>query len=217
MTTESKIEDGLIDSITLYKECAWYLRYDVLPFLFIYVNSLAMILSNQIFMKLAGLILFPIGLSFHLLIFLAAQSSVTVRCMLGKQKVASVSEAGYVMIKAAKNAGKDRIVKLITDNQIGDNTTVSVLNKSYKITKVTFSFQEVTYCFNEPLHRFERLNYPIDVSVKDCLSWQGYANEEAFVSGIKRWGINEFNIPMPHFLDLYAVSSSIPSSELTLY
>jgi hypothetical protein len=207
MSVDSKIDDGLIDSIILYKETAWYRRLDVFPFVLMYGNALAFILSDQTLLKIGGLVLFPIALSIHLLFFLGAQSSVNFRCLIGKQKVTAIADASYVMVKAAKNAGKDRIVKLIIDEEIKTDSDVDVLTKSYKLSKVTFSFQEVTYSYNSEQKKFQRLNYPIDVSVQECLAWRGHQTQDAFYAAIKRWGINEFNIPMPHFLDLYSVSN----------
>lgn len=157
----------------------------------------------DISIKYGSMIGIPSLLSLHLIIFLFAQSSVKLRCFIGKSVVKDVNKATFALISGAKNAGKDRIVSV---EHRADQTTVSeitVVSKSYEIVPVFFQFQEVTYQFNSSKNAFERLNYPIETNTSNALKWAGFSSKENTILAVKRWGFNEFNIPLPHFLDLY--------------
>jgi cation-transporting ATPase 13A1 len=203
--TVTTIQDGLIDHITLYRPVAWFQRLDVFPFLIVYLLSIFVITTDYENLKFPFLIVFPIGLSLHLLLFLFAQSSVDFRCILGKKKVKDITQAVYVHVHAAKNAGKDRMVPLMFLPPVkGATTSVNLFGEEYGISPVIFSFQEVTYCYNIPKATFFRLNYPVkSVDGEKFVKWQGHTTQENVIAAYRRWGINEFNIPMPHFLDLY--------------
>jgi hypothetical protein len=209
MTVKTKISDGLIDQITLYRPLFWLFRWDVLPFLVIYALSTYLIVQESEW-KFPALILFPVGLCLQLFVFLLAQSSVAFRCFIGKKQVTDIDTAVDVHVRAAKNAGKDRLVNLFRmrgGSQVSNPGSVDVLGQSFALTNEMFIFQEVMYCFSRDKGCFSRINYP--VSFRDnnfLLKWKGYEHEESVFSAFRRWGINEFNIPMPHFLDLYMVN-----------
>lgn len=143
------VKDGLIESVTLYKEAAWFLRLDVWPFLLVYAAGLAASVSDMQFVKLAGLIAVPIGLALHLLLFLLVQSSVHFRCWIGKSSAKDLSEASWVHVRAAKNAGKDRLVPVLRGRKVSPDTKVVVLDKDFPLSNEFFQYQEVTYFYDE--------------------------------------------------------------------
>lgn len=215
MTVKTIIQDGLIESITLYKPKLWFLRLDVLPFILTYVIASYFILQDGE-LKFPALIAFPIGLTAQLFVFLLAQSSVAFRCFIGKTRVTDIKEAVDIHVRAAKNAGKDRLVNLLKMNNssvplVGNTTTsknaasgVKVLGVDYSLTNEIFFFQEVMYCYQTEEKTFKRLDYPTTFTTAESfLKWQGYDSNDNILKAYQRWGINEFNIPMPHFLDLY--------------
>lgn len=203
MVVKTLIQDGLVEEITLYQDAFWLLRYDVLPFLFIYIISMVMIMSPIDQVKLTGLITFPLGLALHLLVFLYAQSSVKFRCLIGKKQVPDVKLANYAHIVAAKNAGKDRIVSIDHNVALTQSIHLKVMEQKYALSADSFSFQEVTYLYQENKEQFQRLDYPIEIHVDQCTKWQGHMTNESMIFAYNRWGPNDFNIPIPHFLDLY--------------
>lgn len=142
------VEDGLIDKVTLYREATWFLRLDVWPFLIVYAAGLAASMNEAHVIKLAGLIAVPIGLGLHLLLFLFAQSSVHFRCWIGKSSAKDLSEASWVHVQAAKNAGKDRLVPVLRGRKISPDTKVSVLSNDFPLSNEFFQYQEVTYYYD---------------------------------------------------------------------
>jgi hypothetical protein len=245
------IKDGLIDEIVLYENKAPLMRLDVFPFVILYFISTLLILSPNVFpdsdgeqaaaLKLTGLILFPIILVGHLLVFLYAQSSLTFRCLLGKRRIDDFHEVPfdatiYVHVITNKTVGHDRIVKFernqplinasnaaiaslaastsasaasssnVTTKKSVGNMEKKILDQSYALNAFTFTFQEVTYYYHVGRNTFCRMDYPTNISVKTCLSWEGHINNSSVMFAFQRWGLNDFNIPIPHFLDLYMVS-----------
>ena len=204
-TVKTTIEDGLIDHVTLYQPRVWFLRWDVFPFLIVYVAS-SIFITQDGPLKLAALVIFPIGLALHLLLFLLAQSSVAFRCFIGKRKVYDIQSTVDIHVHAAKNAGKDRLVNLLhMRGEVNHPGVINVLGENFPLTTQIFIFQEVVYCFDQEKKSFSRLNYPVVFKDNNFMKWKGHESEEAMVRAFRRWGINEFNIPLPHFLDLYMV------------
>jgi hypothetical protein len=77
------VSDGLIQQVTLYRPLHPLLRLDVGPFLAAYAVLFALCSSSQTQLLLYALIILPIVFSLHLLLFLLAQWSSHIRCMLG--------------------------------------------------------------------------------------------------------------------------------------
>ncbi len=244
------IKDGLIDEIILYENKAPLMRLDVFPFVILYSVATLLILAPTIVpdnngeqlaaLKLSGLILFPIVLVAHLLVFLYAQSSLTFRCLLGKHRIEDFMDVSYdttiyIHVVTNKTVGSDRIVKLqrnqplinasaAAHSAVTPSTSASVpaksksignmekkiLDQQYALNAFTFTFQEVTYYYHVGRNTFCRMDYPTHIPVKTCLTWEGHSNNSSVVFAFQRWGLNDFNIPIPHFLDLYMVSSRYP-------
>lgn len=205
--TSLLVDDGLIHQIRLYENKFWLARWDVFPFLVGYATMFSILFfdaeSEFAFPCLIGI---PILLSLHLIIFLFAQSSVLLRCFIGKSVTTDINRASYALVFAAKNAGKDKVVPMLKRNaEERIVSSVNVISKSFKTSDVAFQFQEVTYLYDASKQNFVRLNYPIEMSTKVALKWEGFESEETTIDALRRWGFNEFAIPMPHFLDLYMV------------
>lgn len=197
------VNDGLIDSVTLFRETVWFLRWDVWPFVVAYSFGLICALSDVRETKILGLVVVPIALMTHLLMFLVAQSSVAFRSFLGKSKVDSISNATWVHVVAAKHAGKDMLVPVLRGLPLPPNPKVKVLGVDYPLKTEFFQYQEVSYYFDEATKTFDRLTYPADFTPAILHSWHGHSDELSTNLALRRWGLNEFHIPIPHFLDLY--------------
>lgn len=207
------VNDGMIDELELVVPCSWWLRYDVFPFFFVYLIGFALSYSGDENMKAIGLIIIPIGLVFHVVLFLFAQGSVSLRCKLGHKKVNDISNSKAVLVKASKNAGNDRIIPLTmppSGFQLNDGRTIKtsgsfeVNSNSYTVEGYNFQFQKVVYSFDQNKKTFVRLSYPTTASVSSYLSCKGHMTTENVLKSWLKWGSNEFDIPIPGFLDLYA-------------
>ena len=202
------VDDGLIQKALLYKPVFWLFRLDVLPFVVLYSIFFSFALSASTTTIHFGLIMLPILFSVHLFLFLMAQWSVRVRCALGYKLVNDVAQAEIVHVAAAQNAGMDRLVKLMANNYFSEAKSVMIMDKAFSITRERLDFQKVVYNFDSDRNTFARLDYPSSASTKHILEWRGHAAAQDVGLSLMRWGSNEYDIPIPNFLDLYLVSST---------
>jgi hypothetical protein len=199
------VGDGLIQHATLFRPVHWLMRLDVSPFIVLYTIFFALSLSKDMLQVYAGLIVLPILFSIHLFLFLLAQWSVKVRCMLGYQKVTEMSKASTIHVTAAQNEGMDRLVRLATNNFFTEPKSVRIMDKSFSITRERLEFQKVAYHFDADRNTFARLDYPSSSTLQSVLSWTGHTASDSIALSLMRWGANEYDIPIPNFLDLYLV------------
>ena len=205
MSTKT-VGDELIKQATLYTPLFWLFRLDVYPFLILYSIFFVLACSQNESYTYIGLIVLPVLFAIHLFIFLLAQGSVRVRCNIGYKLVTDVSKAEIVHVTAATNAGMDRLVKLDTNKYITEAKSVRILDKTFQITKERLDFQKVAYNFDSDRNSFTRLDYPTNASLNTFLEWKGHAAPLDVGLSLLRWGTNEYDIPIPNFLDLYLVS-----------
>lgn len=199
------VGDGLIEQAILYQPVFWLFRLDVLPFLLSYGLFFACALSKNLSVTYTGLIALPILFALHLFLFLMAQWSVKVRCVLGYKVVNDIKAAQVVRVMAAQNAGADRLSRLAANPYFSETVSVNILGRSYSITKERLEFQKVTYNFDADRNNFVRLEYPTSVPMKTVLDWRGHTSTQSVGLSLMRWGTNEYDIPIPNFLDLYLV------------
>lgn len=111
-----------------------------------------------------------------------------------------------VYIRAAKNTGKDKIVNLLSRD--GETTTsLILLGLPLLVAKFKLEFQKVVYDVNpqDKSNPLTRLAYPSKASSVDTyLEWKGL-DSRTIPDAFEKWGFNEFDIPIPNFLDLYLV------------
>lgn len=197
------VSDGLIEKITFYQTISGLYRYDVLPFLIVYSILFSCALSSKQHIMYFGLISLPISFSLHIVLFLLAQWSVKVRAKIGNKETSSIHTANSVHVTAAKNAGKDKLVNILRIQNLPDNRDITIAGKTFNISDERLEFQKVTYNFDKDKNNFVRLDYPSSGLLKDFLEWRGHRSPYDVALSLMRWGINEFDIPIPNFLDLY--------------
>lgn len=148
-----------------------------------------------------ALYLFPIPLALHFALFIASTGSPRLRCLLGHTAVQDSDAADTVFVRAARNAGKDRIVQVCRGTAKG---SVSVFGYSYDIPRRWFEFQKKVYDFVDGTETspFAKRPYPTRGGVAAILSCSGH-DEDSYEAALSLWGSNEFDIPLPTFLELY--------------
>ncbi len=209
------IKDNNIDSVTLCKSIPWFLRYDVLPFAIFYGLSFygADQKDDELYKHYSNIAI-PIILTIHLILFLLSQTSVGLKCRIGNVKVKDINDASMVYVKAAKNAGKDRIINLYHDPNINDSNDVSsssangskydipICGTRFQIPSKFFEFQKIIYSWDSDKKIFKAIEYPTTGTIEELLKHKGHNNRESLLAE-QKWGLNEFDIPVPNFLDLY--------------
>jgi hypothetical protein len=202
-------EDELIESVTLYRPYFWLFRWDVIPFVIAYSVLFSASLSGSSNSCLFGLVGLPIALLCHVTLFLTKNSSVQLSCCLGNYTVRDVNSAELLLVNTKSNVGKSRIVKLMRRNIPSKDYTpanVKVSGKSFSAPEIHFDFQKITYHYDAGKNTFVRLSYPTKGNLGHILESSGYRSQNELTTALNTWGINEFDIPVPSFIDLYAVS-----------
>jgi manganese-transporting P-type ATPase len=147
----------------------------------------------------------PCVLIAHVALFLFAQISPSIRCSLGNRLITNIAEATSVLVSAQANAGKDRVCELVHVAVDGDAEGFTVAGVSFPQVTTYFEFQNVKYEFDEEKHTFVRVVYPTASTLGSFCSHAGHKTSGAVEAALEKWGRNEFEIPMPEFVDLYLV------------
>lgn len=145
---------------------------------------------------------FPIPLLLHFSLFLVSNGWPGVRCALGHTRVDVAAEADTVLVKAARNSGKDAAVAVCHGDTDG---TVTVFGHEYAASKRWFEFQKKLYDFVDAPSGgdvYSKRLYPTKGTIKAILAYSGHDNQSAKTARAI-WGGNEFDIPLPEFMDLY--------------
>lgn len=200
------INDGLVQSVTFYVSRHWILRLDVLPFAITYATFFALVGSKTASYSLTGYIGLPVAFGCHLLLFLLSQWSHKIRCHVGSVQTSQCEKATQVHVVPCKNAGYDKVVDL---NRFEHKTTAtaSLLGEDFSIPAISFQFQKVDYNYVKENGTFERTQYPTACSLGMFLTWSGLPDSSTADTALRKWGRNEFDIPLPNFLDMYLVRS----------
>lgn len=198
------IADKLIDRVTFLKKRSFFLRWDVAPFLLFYSILFYFATIKENSYKVYSLIILPVCLAMHLLMFLLSQWSVALRAKIGNVETNTIQNAELILVKAAENVGKDRIVVL--HRRQGQFPVFSVAGCKFQLEREYFEFQKVCYCYDPDKNNFAPLQYPTGAPVLSYLHSKGHESEQSIGLGYEKWGPNEFDIPIPGFLDLYLVS-----------
>lgn len=197
------IGDDLIQDIFFFIPRGIFLRWDVLPFLVAYLLSFYCLLAGPTHLKYFGFFFTPAVLVIQITLFLLAQFSTSFRVKLGNAQTGDISKAVLVLVKAAKNVGSDKIVPIVRlEENAAFNGEIKIAHNAFEIESVYFEFQNVKYGYNNKKVGFEKLKYPSKGKISDFLLSTGHSEKE-FIKSHLKWGYNEFDIPLPGFLDLY--------------
>lgn len=149
-----------------------------------------------------GFVCIPFVLSAQIILFMISQFSVSVKCRLGSKIVSSVTDAKKVLVIAAKTAGKDRIVDL---NRTKELQSLIIAGSKFSTSPFNFEFQKVVYNYISESDNFTRLKYPSVGAADKFYNSTGHKSSQDVTAAANQWGRNDFDIPLPDFLDLYVV------------
>ena len=222
------VNDNVVESVRLIQPYAWYRRHDSMPFIICYliciplslvkgseVHEVTMLSLNVaincvfvfiIVAQVYGLVVLSIVLIAHVALFLSAQVSPSIRCSLGNRIITDISKARSVLVYAQKNCGQDRVCELIHDNDVEESDCFSVAGVTFPETSTYFVFQNIKYEYDEEKNAFAQVKYPTASTLGEYCSHAGYKKNKDIETAAIKWGRNEYDIPMPEFVDLYLVS-----------
>ena len=188
MASSASSSSPVISSVKLLTPRPFYLRFDTSFFAILY----AIAFTSKDF------ILIPCILSLHLFLFMFSRSFIHIHALLSHSN-AELKNANKVLICAGKNSGKDKITDFKSSTSKGELT---IADTSYSIHPYTFEFQKVTYFYDEKNKEVKRIESITSAKISSLLTHSGLTNKEVSIA-LRIWGLNEFEIPMPGFLDLY--------------
>ena len=219
----TQTEERLVEKVTLHSPRTWLYRLDVLPFALFYAVGFSLCLhygspssigeKDHEYYLYIGLIGLPIGLSLHLLLFLLAQWSTSIRSLVGTLPTTSLEGSKVAHVTAAKNAGSDRLVSIerLPDHQFKMvKEGIEIFGKTFSIAQYYMSFQKIKFDYDYDCKTFVRMKYPTCAPLSQFLSWQGHGSKKQVQLSLFKWGYNEFDIPLPSFLDLYVTHLTAP-------
>lgn len=123
---------------------------------------------------------------------------------MGYKSTNSMRSATHAMVVAAKNAGKDKIVEVMFEEQ--KEGLIEIVGTPFHCNITYFEFQKTRYNFDDKMSNFVQLCYPESALPIEYLNYQGYNSAKDIVTGLSIWKKNEFDIPMPSFFELYMVN-----------
>lgn len=149
-------------------------------------------------------------LALHLVVFLASRWSLSFRCRLGCSQVSKVSQATNIMAVAAKNTGSNKFIPVTHTNSTDNSTSISVANSTFSEPTSHFDFQKISYSYDKEQDTFSLVPYPVSGLLSDYLyKCSGYVEDNIISKAVNIWGKNEFDIPLPSFMDFYSVYFAI--------
>ena len=140
-------------------------------------------------------------------VFLLAQISPSIRCSLGNKVISNIADATSVLVYAQANVGKDRVCELIHDSE-PEEVDLTVAGVKFHPVSTYFVFQNLKYEFDDEKNTFFQVTDPTASSLGSYCSHVGHQSNESVAAAFNKWGRNEFEIPMPEFVDLYLVRSA---------
>lgn len=191
--------DPLIDSIQLYERKQAILRLDVGPFLAIY--PILFIIYQSIEKTFRGyvLLLLAVCIVAQLVLFLSVQWSQKIRCIIGRRKTNSVDKAEWVLVRSQTN--RYHVANLIRRKFQG---SIPVGGNSFKIFPYYFEFQKIVFEFDTDKQIFFRQVYPTSGKLSEFRLSNGHSMK-TFELSLLYWNLNDFDIPLPDFLQLFVV------------
>lgn len=202
-------DDDLVAQVELYMPLPIFQRWDFFPFFIAYGIAFLSVFSVNIAMRSIAFVSIPVILLVQIVIFLFAQWSASFRVKLGCSKTYDIGKATKVLVRAQEKSGSNKIVQLNRRKENAQQplligSEISILERKYSVHEEFFEFQNIKYEFNRVNERFERIRYPESGAVQAFSQSSGH-NSFSSLRCLEKWGLNEFDIPVPGFLDLYLV------------
>ncbi|DBA04361.1 TPA: hypothetical protein N0F65_002123 [Lagenidium giganteum] len=216
-----RVEDPELGSVALVQPLPVLLRLDVLPFFFFYATLTYLYCirpDDDLVASVGGALVVFV----HALAFLAGEWSVGVRCWMHYTPLRSVSAAPTSDKRKATAFAKvvplrSTLPKQICPCLVADSAFQKggkKLESGEAVPVVWFVYQNVSFCLYDDLDVinsskdaatsvvFRRLDYPTRHSIETYVHAQGYTAQANVDLAHKKWGKNDFVIPIPGFAEL---------------
>ncbi len=189
--------DGLVQSVTLYKDRPWPLHGYVLPFTVIYAAWFhAWLFTDFYGHSLEGGIICLVGIFVaQVIVVLACVWSVHVMALVTCTKVSRPQEATYAKFVPTSNNGSSELVRLRRRPQTGEMWVI---------------FQKLKYSWCEEANEFQALEFPVDKKFSYYLHALGHTNDEQLEEVYRIFGDNKVDMTIPEFKELFKERATAP-------
>lgn len=146
----------------------------------------------------AGVIAVGIILFIHVLTRLFCVWSVHVQCALTCSVEKDPFQASWVKVVPTPNHGSIELVRLHHEKDTSQK-------------EVWFTFQKTKYIYDaEEKKRFQPLNFPIDLTIRQFMEWKGYPDENEIKISEQKYGKNTMEMVVPKFMELFQERATAP-------
>ncbi|KAJ8966404.1 hypothetical protein NQ317_009636 [Molorchus minor] len=198
MSVTPKLDD-LVQSVSLYTRIPTILHLYVLPFILIY--------SAWVYTWLG-----VYGFSDHYeggFVGLAAIGCLQILCCLACYW--SVHINSFCTCKREKDPNRATIAKVIPTPNNGSSELVWLRHtKKERETTVWFIFQKTKYIWDPDKKTFRGLEFPINKSFAEYMSYKGYQEETDVQQADQLYGKNEVDMIVPEFMELFIERATAP-------
>ncbi|KAG5897443.1 hypothetical protein JTB14_002704 [Gonioctena quinquepunctata] len=198
MSVTPKLDD-LVQSVSLYSRLSALFHLYVLPFIIIYSAWFYLWLGVYGFSEYyEGGFLGVAGIGvFQILCSLACYWSVHINCFFSCRKEKDPTKATLVKVIPTPNNGSSELVWLRQ-------------TKNEKGTMVWFIFQKTKYIWNNDKKTFRGLEFPINRTYSEYMSFKGFQEETDIVGAEQLYGKNDVEMDVPEFMELFIERATAP-------
>jgi len=184
-----------------YSARAPYRCFDGLPFGTVYGAVVAVVValvSRHGEMAFEHFLCCALPAFLHVLLFLAAQWSVEVRCFVRFKRESEIERATHV-----------KVSPILLDGGQGCIRKVLLVPVTRKDLHVSITYQKRKFVFDSSSRQFERLRFDVSSSLDTYLASTGLSDEDVSVRA-NMYGPNVFDIPLPTFVELFQEHAVAP-------
>lgn len=195
-----KTVDELVQSVTLYKPRYILFHGYIGPFLILYISWFylwAFVYGMSDYFE-AGMISLAILGIIQILTCLFCHWSVHIRCMLSCKSEPNAFLASVAKVVPTPNNGSPELVHLQHTKSATDEDDV------------WFIFQKTKYIYDSNKKCFQGLHFPDNLPIPFYQDWKGYADDSEARIAENRYGLNELEIVVPEFKELFKERATAP-------
>ncbi|KAF2904876.1 hypothetical protein ILUMI_01293 [Ignelater luminosus] len=198
MTINPQLDD-LVQSVTLYSNVNTIFHGYILPFIILHCGWIYVWCGVYGFLEFyeGGFVgLAAIG-CVQILCCLCCHWSVHIRCMFTCKWEKDISKATVAKVVPTANNGSPELLRL-HHTKVADET------------RIWFMFQKTKYIYSYDKKIFQGLEFPVNKTFTEYISWKGYQEDQDVQQGEQLYGKNRLDMVIPEFMELFKERATAP-------
>jgi len=184
-----------------YSACAPYRGYDGLSFGTVYGAVVAVVVALVVRrgeVAFEHMLCCALPALLHVMLFLAAQWSVEVRCFVRFRLENEVERATHVKVSPIlPDDGQGRVRKVLLVPVVREGSDISIVYQRKKLV------------FDHSAKRFQRLKFDVSLPLGTYMNATGLRDKDANTIA-RKYGLNDLDIPIPTFEELFQEHAVAP-------